>query len=272
MKPLQASSCKLQTSVLGTALAHGLKLAARSCAFVLLLWVFAVTAQAELKFPQLTGRVVDTAGLLEPAVRQQLEAQLKAHEQATGEQVVVVTLANLQGASIEDFGYQLGRHWGIGQKDKNNGALLIVARDDRKLRIEVGYGLEDRLTDAQSSVIINQVITPAFKTGNFNKGISDGVAAMLVVLGGNPLDEPAAAYDAGAQEGDFVQRHPGLFVLLVMLFIITVMVCQVLGILPASGGGSSGSSRGGGSFGGGGGGGFSGGGGSFGGGGSSGGW
>ncbi|MCW1248162.1 TPM domain-containing protein [Pseudomonas sp. SAICEU22] len=242
---------------------------------VLLLWVFAITAQAELSFPALTGRVVDSAQMLDPSVRAQLDGQLKAHEQATGEQVVVVTLANLQGASIEDFGYQLGRHWGIGQKDKNNGALLIVARDDRKLRIEVGYGLEDRLTDAQSSVIINQVITPAFKTGNFNKGISDGVAAMLVVLGGSPLDEPAAAYSAGEQdEKDFVERHPGLFIFLVMLFILTVFVCQVLGILP-SGGGSSGGGYSGGGGGGSsssGGGGFSGGGGSFGGGGSSGGW
>jgi uncharacterized protein len=247
---------------------------------VLLLWVFAVTAQAELRFPALTGRVVDTAQMLEPSVRTQLDAQLKAHEQATSEQVVVVTLPDLQGASIEDFGYQLGRHWGIGQKDKNNGALLIVARDDRKLRIEVGYGLEDRLTDAQSSVIINQVITPAFKTGNFNKGISDGVAAMLVVLGGSPLDEPAPAYSAdGQEEDDFVHRHPWLFVLLMMLFITTVMVGQVLGILPVSVGSSSGSSSSGssgGGFGGSGssdgGGGFSGGGGSFGGGGSSGGW
>jgi uncharacterized protein len=167
----------------------------------------------------------------------------------------------------------LGRHWGIGQKDKNNGALLIVARDDRKLRIEVGYGLEDRLTDAQSSVIINQVITPAFKTGNFNKGISDGVAAMLVVLGGSPLDEPTAAYNSGEQdERDFAERHPGLFIFLVMLFILTVFVCQMLGILPSgggSGGGGYSSGAGGGSSGGGG---FSGGGGSFGGGGSSGGW
>ncbi|MBA1376637.1 TPM domain-containing protein [Pseudomonas brassicacearum] len=240
---------------------------------VLLLWVFAITAQAELKFPALTGRVVDAAQLLDPSVRTQLDAQLKAHEQATGEQVVVVTLANLQGASIEDFGYQLGRHWGIGQKDKNNGALLIVARDDRKLRIEVGYGLEDRLTDAQSSVIINQVITPAFKTGNFNKGISDGVAAMLVVLGGSSLDEPAAAYSAGGpDEKDFVERHPGLFIFLVMLFILTVFVCQMLGILPSGGGSSGGGYSSGGGGGSSGGGGFSGGGGSFGGGGSSGGW
>ncbi|VVP48374.1 hypothetical protein PS850_05275 [Pseudomonas fluorescens] len=237
---------------------------------VLLLWVLALTAQAELKFPQLTGRVVDNAAMIEPSVREQLAQQLDAHEKATGEQLVVVTLPDLQGTDISDFGYQLGRHWGIGQKDKNNGALLIVARAERRLRIEVGYGLEERLTDAQSSVIINQVITPAFKAGNFSKGISDGVAAMLVVLGGNPLDEPSTVYEPrGDQDSDFVSRHPGLLVFLVMLFILTIFVCQMLGILPSGGGGGRGSSGGG--FGGGGGG-FSGGGGSFGGGGSSGGW
>ncbi|MBV4553371.1 TPM domain-containing protein [Pseudomonas sp. SWRI102] len=270
MEQLQVPSCKLQAQATRTACS--LRLAAQ-CLFALLLWVFAVTAQADLKFPALTGRVVDSAQMLEPSVRTQLDAQLKAHEQASGEQLVVVTLPDLQGATIEDFGYQLGRHWGIGQKDKNNGALLIVARDDRKLRIEVGYGLEDRLTDAQSSVIINQVITPAFKTGNFNKGISDGVAAMLVVLGGSPLDEPAPVYSAdGQDEGDFIERHPGLFIFLAMLFILTIFVCQVLGILPSGGGSGGGSRSSGGGFGGGGGGGFSGGGGSFGGGGSSGGW
>ncbi|WP_085589437.1 MULTISPECIES: YgcG family protein [unclassified Pseudomonas] len=241
----------------------------------LTLWLLAGSALAELSFPALTGRVVDQAQMIEPSVRAQLSQQLQAHEQATGEQVVVVTLPDLQGDTIEDFGVQLGRHWGIGQKDKNNGALLIVARAERKLRIEVGYGLEDRLTDAQGSVIIHQVITPAFKAGNFSKGISDGVAAMLVVLGGNPLDEPSTVYEpAGDPADDFVSRHPTLFVFLVMLFILTVFVCQMLGILPAGRGGSGGSGGGfgGGGFGGGGGGGFSGGGGSFGGGGSSGGW
>lgn len=244
---------------------------------VLLLWVFAVSAQAELRFPALTGRVVDDAQMIEPSVRAQLTRQLQAHEQATSEQLVVVTLPDLQGASIEDYGYQLGRHWGIGQKDKNNGALLIVARDERKLRIEVGYGLEERLTDAQASVIINQVITPAFKTGQFSKGISDGVSAMLLVLGGTPLDEPATAYDSGGQSSDqedFVQRHPWLFLFMVLLFILVVMVAQALGfITTTSGRGGGGGGFGGGGFGGGsGGGGVSGGGGSFGGGGSSGGW
>ncbi|MFS2073011.1 TPM domain-containing protein, partial [Pseudomonas sp. CT11-2] len=212
---------------------------------MLLLWVFALSAQAGLKFPELTGRVVDNAQMIEPAVREQLVQQLNAHEKSTGEQLVVVTLPDLQGADIADFGYQLGRYWGIGQKDKNNGALLIVARAERKLRIEVGYGLEDRLTDAQSSVIINQVITPAFKAGNFSKGISDGVSAMLVVLGGNPLNEPSTVYEPrGNQESDFVARHPGVFVFLVLLFILTIFVGQMFGILPSGGGGGRGRSGG----------------------------
>ena len=237
-----------------------------------LLWLFMATAQA-LTFPALSGRVVDDAQMLDPATRQQLTQTLEAHEKATGEQVVVVTVPGLQGTAIEDYGYQLGRAWGIGQKDKNNGALLIVARDDRKLRIEVGYGLEDRLTDAQSSVILNQVITPAFKNGQFSQGISDGVAAILQVLGGDPLAEPAYASGQG-QGSDFMAEHPFVVLLLFVLFVIVVAACQFYGICNAGGGGGSRSGGfGGGGFGGGrGGGGFSGGGGSFGGGGASGSW
>ena len=236
----------------------------------LLLWLFIATAQA-LTFPALSGRVVDEGQMLDPATRQQLTQTLEAHEKATGEQVVVVTVPDLQGTPIEDFGYQLGRAWGIGQKDKNTGALLIVARDDRKLRIEVGYGLEDRLTDAQSSVIINQVITPAFKTGNYNQGISDGVGAILQVLGGTALAEPA--YASGQGGGDFMGEHPGVVLLLFLLFVVVVAACQFYGICNSGGGGSRSGGFGGGGFGGGGGGGgFRGGGGSFGGGGASGGW
>ena len=237
----------------------------------LLLWLFIATAQA-LTFPALSGRVVDEGQMLTPATREQLTQSLQAHEKATGEQVVVVTVPDLQGMPIEDYGYQLGRAWGIGQKDKNNGALLIVARDDRKLRIEVGYGLEDRLTDAQASVIINQIITPAFKTGDYNQGISDGVGAILQVLGGTALAEPAYASSQG-DGSDFMAEHPGGVMLLFILFVLVVAACQFYGICNSGGGGGSRSGRfGGGGFGGGGGGGFRGGGGSFGGGGASGGW
>lgn len=222
------------------------------------------------EFPALSGRVVDQAGLLDDATRSQLEQMLKAHEQATGEQVVVVTLASLQGQAIEDYGYQLGRHWGIGQQGKDNGALLIVAPQERKLRIEVGYGLEGRLTDAQASVIINSVMTPAFRRGDFSQGIVLGTAAILQVLGGAPLDEPARPLAEAQQQGAPVWAV-GLFILM----IIIVFALQGLGGGGRGGRGGFGGGLGGGfggGLGGGGGGGFSGGGGSFGGGGSSGGW
>ena len=167
-------------------------------AFLLLL-LFAVPALASTPtFPRLTGRVVDDANILSPATRADLTAMLQHHELATGEQVVVVTLPSLQGYSIEDFGYQLGRAWGIGQKDKNTGALLIVAPKEHKVRIEVGYGLEGKLTDAQSSVIINRDILPAFRRGDFNAGVMAGTATMLKVLGGDasaaePATESGAA-------------------------------------------------------------------------------
>lgn len=231
-----------------------------------LLLAGATVALAALVFPTMTGRVVDTAQLIDAQTAAQLSQMLEAHEQATGEQVVVVTLPNLQGTSIEDYGYQLGRFWGVGQKGKDNGALLIVARDDHKVRIEVGYGLEERLTDAQSSVIINQILTPAFKAGNFAGGISQAVQAMIQVLGGNPLAEPAA--DNGS--GDAVQNMVYLALFLIFIFM------NILWGRGRGGGGGGGFIGGMGGFGSGGsrsgGGGFSGGGGSFGGGGASGSW
>ena len=225
----------------------------------LLLCTLALTARAELQFPELTGPVVDSAQMIDAPVRDAVSQELLAHEKATGEQVVVVTVANLQGVAIEDYGYQLGRHWGIGQKDKNNGALLIVARDEHKVRIEVGYGLEDRLTDAQSSLIINQLIVPQFKHGHVSSGISSGVDAMLNVLGNPPMEATDLA-------GDFGSHHPVLVGFLMVLFILICAIMQLMGFGPRGGGP--------GGFGGGGrsGGGFSGGGGSFGGGGSSGSW
>lgn len=237
-----------------------------SCWLVLLL--ACGLTQAAPAFPALTGRVVDNAHLIDAASARQLEQMLTAHEQSTGEQVVVVTLPDLQGLPIEDYGYQLGRHWGIGQKGKDNGALLIVVPSERRLRIEVGYGLEDRLTDAQASLIINSVITPSFRREAYSDGIVAGVSAMLQVLGGEPLQEIAEPSES---------PRSAMFTLLVMLVLVVLMVKGM-----GSGGGGRGRRGGfvgglGGGFGGfggggGGGGGFGGGGGSFGGGGSSGGW
>jgi uncharacterized protein len=215
---------------------------------------------AAIEFPVLSGRVVDNAGLLSPAAEQALTEQLAAHEQATTNQIVVVTLPNLQGYTIEDFGYQLGRHWGIGQKGKDNGVLLLVAKAERKVRIEVGYGLEGELTDALSANIIHSVILPYFKKGDFEGGIAQGVVAITQALNGQPTstDQPKG-------------EEPPVIPFMIFVFILFFF------ILPALFGRRSrygwvNSGWGGGSFRGGGGGGFHGGGGGFGGGGASGGW
>nr|WP_298250549.1 TPM domain-containing protein [uncultured Halomonas sp.] len=224
----------------------------------------------DIDFPELTGRVVDQAELLDPATESRLSEQLAAHEDATTEQLVVATLPGLQGVSIEEYGYQLGRHWGIGQAEEDNGALLIVAPNERKVRIEVGYGLEGRLTDAQSSAIINQTLTPAFREGDYARGISEGVGAMIQVLGGDPLDTLATSNGPAGEQGP---KGPASILFFVMFAVVMSLVRGGRGGLLAGmllGGALGGGSRGGGGLGGGGG--FGGGGGGFGGGGASGGW
>ena len=139
-------------------------------------------AAAELTFPPLTGRVVDEAHVLSPQIERRISAKLAAHEKATGQQVVVATVSSLQGQEIEDYGYQLGRAWGIGEKDKNTGAILLVAPTERRVRIEVGYGLEGTLTDALSKVIIVNAMAPRFKAGDFADGIVRGVDDIITVL------------------------------------------------------------------------------------------
>jgi uncharacterized protein len=167
--------------------------------FVLLCFVFSFSLHAAPAFPKLDERVVDNAGLLTSETRQALISELAAHEQATSNQVVVVTLTSLQGYSIDDFGYQLGRHWGIGQKTRDNGVLLIVAPKERKVRIEVGYGLEGRLTDALSHNIIQTVILPLFKQGDMPQGIVDGARAIIKTLDGTyePLPDKTTNEQGG---------------------------------------------------------------------------
>lgn len=152
---------------------------------LLLLWVCTANALAAADFPSLTGRVVDAASLLPEDVQQQLEQQLEQHEQQTSNQVVVVTLPSLQGYAIDDYGYQLGRHWGIGQAERDNGVLLIVAPNEREVRIEVGYGLEGVLTDAGSHAIIEDVMLPQFRDNHYEAGILQGVNAILGTLQGS---------------------------------------------------------------------------------------
>ena len=230
-----------------------------------------VAISAEPEFPTLTGRVVDTADTLSPSVREALTQMLARQQAMTGQQIVVVTLKSLQGYTIEEYGYQLGRHWGIGQEGQNNGALLIVAPNERKVRIEVGYGLEDRLTDATSRIIIDQQMLPHFRQGDYSTGVLEGTAAILRALGGS---QAAPGITSSRYQPGGVLQHALVFI--VFLFPVS-MVIFLLSVSRrqkqryVSPGGDSGSSGGGYSSGGGSSGGesFSGGGGDFGGGGAS---
>ncbi|MDP2619445.1 MAG: TPM domain-containing protein [Hyphomicrobiales bacterium] len=221
---------------------------------------------AELVFPNLTGRVVDEAGLLDAAQETALAAKLQALEEKTTDQLVIVTLSSLQDTSIEDFGYQLGRHWAIGQKDKNNGVLLIVAPNERTVRIEVGYGLEGTLTDALTKIIIETSILPRFRAGDMAGGIMAGADDVISALTGD-----AAAIAERAATRPEVKDELFAMVFPVMIFLFVILIFILIWRGGTTGGRwSSGSSSGGSwsSSGGG----FSGGGGSFGGGGSSGSW
>jgi uncharacterized protein len=243
-------------------------------AVALLLFVCTAAAQG-LVFPALSGRVVDDAGILDAATRNELTQTLAALEAQTTDQVVVVTLKSLQGTSIEDYGYQLGRAWKIGQKGKDNGVLLIVVPGERRVRIEVGYGLEGQLTDAISRYIIETSIIPRFKAGDFAGGIKSGIADIVEGLtkddGALPLraaeHETQPASD-GPSSGTIALIVLGFVGLLIFCALVSGLICQIIFqlLFSFSGGGSSSGGGGGG------GGGFSGGGGSFGGGGASGSW
>ncbi len=156
-----------------------------------------VTA-ASLTFPVLSGRVVDEAGLLSTGDRETLTASLAELEAKTTNQLVIATLKSLQGTTIEDYGYQLGRRWKIGQKDRDTGVLLIVAPTERVVRIEVGYGLEGVLTDAMTKIIIETAILPAFRTGDFAGGIKNGAHQIIQLLG----------TDAGSPAQSAVRNRP----------------------------------------------------------------
>jgi uncharacterized protein len=245
-------------------------------------WVCLICACAAqpLSFPALTGRVVDEAGLMDAATRTALIEQLAGLEQKTTDQLVVVTLKSLQGTSIEDYGYQLGRRWQIGQKDKNNGVLLIVAPNERKVRIEVGYGLEGTLTDAVTKLIIENSILPRFKVADFSGGIKRGVEDIVQVLSGDAQEWQDRATQRFSPENALPAPHgaiwPAIIALLVGIGLVIFcavrggMICRtilqwlLLALLSGGRGSSSGGASGGGSF--------SGGGGSFGGGGASGSW
>jgi uncharacterized protein len=173
---------------------------------------------ADIVIPKLTGRVVDQANILNQSDEARLTAKAKDLESKTSIQLVIVTLSSLGGDTIEDWGLALGRGWGIGQKGKDNGVLLIVAPSDREVRIEVGYGLEGSLTDARSSAIIRNVIIPRFRAGNMAGGISDGADAVVSVLTGTGEEFTPTLMETAAS----VWEHwaPFIIVVAAILFIV----------------------------------------------------
>ena len=241
-------------------------------------------AASALDVPELRGYVNDYAGMISLSTGAQLAEKLKAFEASDSTQIVILTIPSLEGEPIEDFGIKVAGSWKIGQKGKDNGALLIVSKQDRKMRIEVGRGLEGRLTDLVAGRIIDLVITPRFKSGDFDGGFTAGVSALIDATRG----EFQADQRHSARGGSYGYYYPPLSLpfwlppWLLMAFVFGFFILFAIGASRASRKAGRGRDRRGGwylgrgggfdsPFGGGGGG-FGGGGGGFGGGGASGGW
>lgn len=230
-------------------------------------------------YPALTGRVVDQANVIPAEQRAAIEGKLKALEDKSGIQLVVATVSSLEGEEIEPYANELFRNWKLGEAKKNNGVLFLIAPNEHKVRIEVGYGLEGTLTDATSKIIIINAVAPHFKTGDFGGGISRGVDDIITTLTSDSADWQKPPQVRAEDSSTWLNVLVPLFFVVIFIFIFVGMVRSQGGVGSAllyllmnvllSGGGGRGGSGG---FSGGGGGGFSGGGGSSGGGGASGSW
>jgi uncharacterized protein len=277
----------------------------KSLAQVILFALLSGAAQAEVALPPLTHRVTDLTATLDTGQTQTLEARLAEFEAKKGAQLAVLIVPTTQPESIEQFGIRVVEAWKLGRKGVDDGALLLVAKDDRALRIEVGYGLEGVLNDATAHRIIDEIIVPRFKRGEFYPGIESGTAAMMQVVNGEPLPPPRRGAASGKYDIEsllfvafglvvvvggilraMLGRFPaavlmgGALGLLAWLMVAPLLIALFVGLMAfvfvlLGGGGRGFGGYGGGGFGGGGfggGGGFSGGGGGFGGGGASGRW
>ncbi|MBM3214970.1 TPM domain-containing protein [Candidatus Poribacteria bacterium] len=246
----------------------------RTIRALLIACLWGVTAALHATVPALTGYVNDYAGVISQSQRAQLSASLEAFEQQTSNQIIVLTVVSLEGQDIESFGIEVAEAWKVGQKGKDNGIILIVAVADRKMRIEVGYGLEGAVPDGLAGAIIRDQIAPRFRSNDYGGGIAAGVNALMAATQGE--------YQAEPQSLDLRREGRGVrsIVPIIVLILIVVVVSQKRRQFTIGGrggpwsgfGGFGGFGGGGGGFGGGGGGFGGGGGGGFGGGGASGGW
>jgi len=161
----------------------------RTCKISLSLLILALTliltpVAHALDVPRLTGRVNDYAGMLSPQTKHTLEQQLKAVEQSDSTQIVILTVPSLQGEVLDQFSIKVAEAWKIGQKGKDNGVIFLVSKNDRKMRIEVGRGLEERITDLRAGRIIDEVIKPRFKTSDYDGGFTEGIASIIAASKG----------------------------------------------------------------------------------------
>lgn len=216
-----------------------------------------------LDVPKLTGHVVDKANIL--SIDQKLEQYLADYERGTGHQIAVLTVTSLEGEAIDSYSMRVAEAWQLGSKDKDDGVLLLIAANDHKLRIEVGYGLEGSLTDYQSGNIIRNRITPYFKQNQYDQGVVSGIKSIVSVIGGKAVGERYSKKAQAKQTGS-----PFILFIIIAIFLRVFRRNPLMGALFL--GSMMGGGRRGGGFGGGGFGGFSGGGGGFGGGGASGSW
>jgi uncharacterized protein len=209
--------------------------AARAVLLALFLgWAFA--AAADVAVPQLTGRVVDQTGTLSSGDIASLSQKLRDFENRKGSQVAVLIVPTTQPETIEQFSIRVAEAWKIGRKKIDDGAILVIAKNDRHLRIEVGYGLEGALTDVTSRRIIDEVITPKFRTGDFAGGIADGADRIIRVIDGEPLPAPARSTSYSSDLSDFGPVVPfALFASLFVGGILRTMFGRLLGSVATGG-------------------------------------
>lgn len=189
---------------------------------VLLLCLLPWTAQAEVGIPALEHRVTDLTGTLTAEQQAGIESRLAAFEQQKGSQVAVLIVPSTQPEVIEQYSIRVVEQWKLGRKGVDDGVLLLVAKNDRRMRIEVGYGLEGVLPDAIAKRIIAETITPHFKQGDFYGGISAGVDSILGVIQGEPLPAPKPSSSSGANSGNFLAHH------FMMIFIVAMIAGSIL--------------------------------------------
>jgi uncharacterized protein len=200
----------------------------RARAFLLAL-LLCGAAQAEVAVPPLTQRVTDLTGTLDAQQIRTLESRLAGFEKDKGAQLAVLIVPTTQPETMEQFGIRVADMWKLGRKGVDDGALLLIAKDDHALRIEVGYGLEGVLNDATANRIIDEVIVPRFKRGDFYAGIESGLAAMMQVVSGEPLPPPRRAAASGKYDVESL-----LFIAFALVVGVGGMLRALLGRFPAA--------------------------------------